>query len=262
MNEARERTWQRVALDWLPFLAILVAYAILHEIGDWLAPGAHVQPQLGADEWFFGGTAPTVTLQRELWHPGDPHWWDYVAWLVYLSHFVVTPAVAIVLWTRDYVGFLKYRVLVVTTAFAGFITYVAYPAIPPWLAGIRGDMPHVQRIVQEVWAHLGAPGIAAIFGEDSSVAFPVGALPSLHAAAPFMIMLFFWNRTPRQRVLLVGYTLAMAFTLVYTADHFVFDIVAGWTYATVVYCLAAWWWRTHPRPHPTPPPVLASEGRK
>jgi hypothetical protein len=31
-------------------------------------------------------------------------------------------------------------------------------------------------------------------------------------------------------VLLVAYALAMATTLVYTADHFVFDIVLGWTY--------------------------------
>ena len=27
----------------------------------------------------------------------------------------------------------------------------------------------------------------------------------------------------------------MAFTLVYTADHFVFDILLGWTYATIVF---------------------------
>jgi hypothetical protein len=32
----------------------------------------------------------------------------------------------------------------------------------------------------------------------------------------------------------VGYALAMAFTLVYSADHFVFDVVFGWTYVIVV----------------------------
>ena len=37
--------------------------------------------------------------------------------------------------------------------------------------------------------------------------------------------------------LLVAYTLAMAFTLVYTADHFVFDILLGWAYAAIVYAL-------------------------
>jgi hypothetical protein len=240
---ASDRGWVRVALDWLPFAAILVAYAVLHELSDRLAPGAHVQPQLGVDEWLFGGTAPTIRLQRELWHHDDPHWWDYAAWIVYLSHFVVTPAIALGLWLRDYVGFRKYRVLVVTAAFAGFFTYVVYPAIPPWLASSRGDMAHTERVVRAIWDHLGAPGIAALFGEGSDLAFPVGALPSLHAAAPFMVMLFFWNRARRWRPVLVGYTLAMAITLVYTGDHFVFDVLLGWTYATAVYVVASLFWR-------------------
>ena len=34
--------------------------------------------------------------------------------------------------------------------------------------------------------------------------------------------------------MLVAYALAMALTLVYSADHFVFDILLGWTYVIVV----------------------------
>jgi hypothetical protein len=37
----------------------------------------------------------------------------------------------------------------------------------------------------------------------------------------------------------------MAFTLVYTADHFVFDILMGWMYAIVVYAGFSWYWRRH-----------------
>jgi hypothetical protein len=239
----RGRTWQRTVLDWLPFIAILVAYGVLHELATSLEPGAHVQPQLGFDRWLFGGTAPTVRLQREFWHPGDLHWYDYVAWLVYLSHFVVTVVVAVWLWCRDLDGFRRFRTLIVTAAFAGFLTYVAYPAIPPWLASDRHDMVHTVRIVRAMWDHLGVPGVAAAFGANSDYAFPVGALPSLHAAAPFMVLLFFWSRSPRWRPVLVGYAAAMALTLVYTADHFVFDVLLGWAYATVVFVVATWWWR-------------------
>ena len=32
----------------------------------------------------------------------------------------------------------------------------------------------------------------------------------------------------------MAYALAMALTLVYTADHFVFDVLLGWTYVIVV----------------------------
>jgi hypothetical protein len=229
------RDFVRGLRDWLPIAAILVAYLVLHELGETLEKVAHVDPQLGFDEWVFGGTAPTVRLQRALWDPGDPHWYDYGAWLVYLSHFVVTITVAIVLWVRAYPLFRRFRVLFLTVTFAGFLTYVIYPAIPPWLASQRGDMPHTVRIVRAMWLELGLTSVAKVFGENSRYAFPVGALPSLHAAWPFLLLVFFWPlASARWRAVLVAYALAMAVTLVYSADHFVFDILLGWTYVIVV----------------------------
>ena len=242
MNVA-ERGWVRGVRDWFPVALILVAYLLLHSLASTLTPGAHVQPQLGFDEWLGGGTAPTVRLQRALWDPGDPHWYDYLAWLVYLSHFVVTVTVAIVLWVKAYPVFRRFRALFLTVTFAGFVTYVVYPAIPPWLASRRGDMPQTVRIVRAMWLHLGLSDVAAVFGEKSKYAFPVGALPSLHAAWPLLLLVFFWPVAGRWRVLLVAYALAMAFTLVYTADHFVFDVLLGWTYVVVVVAGYSWFWR-------------------
>jgi hypothetical protein len=238
------RTLRRFALDWWPILLILVAYAVLHELADTMVPRAHVDPQLAFDEWLFG-TAPTVQLQRELWNAAHVHWYDYLTWLVYLSHFFVTLTVAVVLWFVARSEFLRFRALILTVTFLGFATYLLYPAFPPWLASTRGDMPETVRVVREVWLHLDLKDVAAVFGEKSNYAFPVGALPSLHAAWPFMVMLFFWSRAGWWRILLAGYALAMAFTLVYTADHFVFDILLGWLYASFVYAGFSWWWGRH-----------------
>ena len=231
------RSWAGFVRDWVPLALILVSYLILHELAETLSPGAHVLPQLSFDEHLMGGNVPTVQLQRALWGGTSVHWYDYLTWLVYLSHFVVTFTVAVVLWVRAYPLFLRLRALVTMVTFAGFATYILYPAIPPWLASTRGDMPHTVRVVREVWRHLGMSDVAAVFGEKSKYAFPVGALPSLHAAWPFLLMLLFWSRAGRWRILLVGYALAMSFTLVYTADHFVFDILLGWTYSTVAFVL-------------------------
>ena len=233
-SEAVRRDWVRAVRDWLPLVAILVAYLVLHELATTLEPVAHVQPQLGFDEWLFGGTAPTVRMQDALWDPTDPQWYDYVAWIVYLSHFVVTVTVAIVLWVRAYPLFRRFRALFLTVTLAGFATYVLHPAIPPWLASERGDMPHTVRIVRAMWEEVGLSGVAKVFGENSKYAFPVGALPSLHAAWPFLLLVFFWPIAGRWRALLAGYALAMAVTLVYGADHFAFDILLGWTYVIVV----------------------------
>ena len=235
------RDFIRGVRDWLPIVGILVAYLVLHELGDSLEKVAHVDPQLAFDKFVFGGTPPTVRLQRALWDPGDPHWYDYAAWLVYLSHFIVTPTVAIVLWVKAYPRFRQFRVLFLTVTFAGFLTYVIYPAIPPWLASQRGDMPHTVRIVRAMWLELGLSDVAAVFGEKSRYAFPVGALPSLHAAWPFLLLVFLWPiAAPKWRAVLVAYALAMALTLVYSADHFVFDVLLGWTYVIVVVLAVRW----------------------
>ena len=62
-----------------------------------------------------------------------------------------------------------------------------------------------------------------------------------------VVMLFFWRDAGRWRILLVAYALAMAFTLVYTADHFVLDILMGWAYAIIVYAAFSWYWRRRER---------------
>jgi membrane-associated phospholipid phosphatase len=50
-----------------------------------------------------------------------------------------------------------------------------------------------------------------------------------------LLVLFFWKSAGRWRWLLPLYPLAMAFTLVYTAEHFVIDVLLGWLYAVVVF---------------------------
>ncbi len=65
-------------------------------------------------------------------------------------------------------------------------------------------------------------------------------MPSLHAAYPLLLMLFFWPLAGRWRWLLPLYPLAMAFSLVYAGEHYVFDIFLGWLYAAVVYFVGMW----------------------
>jgi len=235
MAKRRGASAPRTARDWLPYAAIPAAYAVLGRLGARATPRAHVQPQLGFDELVFG-TVPSVAVQQLAWDPDDPRWWDLAAFVVYLSHFVVTLAIALALWFRDVDRFRRWRRLVLLTTFAGFATYLTYPAVPPWLASIRGDMPRADRVVKAIWEHFGARRIGAVFGQDSGVAFEVGALPSLHAAAPFLATLFLWDRRGLRGPLVV-YTVAMAATLVYTGDHFVFDILLGWAYAAAVHAL-------------------------
>lgn len=225
----------RIVMDWLPVLVIAVGYDLVRSRAESLVPRAVTAPQRDFDEILFGGTAPTVHLQEWLVDRGTPHWWDYGAWVMYLSHFVFTPAIAVWLYLRHRDWFHRFAILILTVSLCGFVTYFLVPAVPPWLASRNGDFPSTVRVVHAVWEHLGIERAADVFNGDAKLANPVAALPSLHAAWPFMALLLLWRRIGSWRWLLLAYNLAMVSVLVYGAEHYVSDILLGWLYAVVVY---------------------------
>jgi membrane-associated phospholipid phosphatase len=230
----------RVVWDWLPLLVIAAGYDLVRSRAPDLVPRAVTDPQLRFDEIVFGGTAPTVLLQDELVDGGTPYWWDYPAWAMYLSHFVFTLAIALWLYLRHREWFHRFAILILTVSLCGFVTYFLVPAVPPWLASRNGDLEHTTRIVHSVWQQLGIEGAAKVFAGDAKLANPVAALPSLHAAWPFMVLLFLWNKVGRWRWAILAYNAVMLLVLVYGAEHYVSDILVGWLYAAVVYVVVTW----------------------
>src|SRR4051794_7461344 len=96
---ARWRSWGVMLLEWLPLLALLVAYDYLRGAVSVATWQAHVDPQIAFDKFIGFGQVPTVWLQEHLWHGvGHLHVWDYGIWCVYMSHFFTIWIVAAVLW--------------------------------------------------------------------------------------------------------------------------------------------------------------------
>jgi PAP2 superfamily len=240
------RGWGGMLLEWLPFFGLLVAYDYLRGAVSVTAGQAHVVPQIDLDKALFGGQLPTVWLQEHLWHAADPRWYDYAVWGVYMTHFFAVWVTAAFLWRRARPRFRRYAATAVLLSLAAFATYWAYPAQPPWLTGEGVLMPSVDRIVPIVWGQLGVPTAQSIY-ENGDFVNPVAAMPSLHAAFPLMLLLFFWSSGRWARLGLGAYTLAMGFTLVYGGEHFVADIVAGWAMALGVHALVGVGVRRAPR---------------
>jgi hypothetical protein len=230
------RSWGRLLLEWLPFFGLLAAYDYLRGAVSVTADHAHVTPQIDVDKALFAGHLPTVWLQQHLWDASHLHWYDYAVWAVYMTHFFVVWVTAAILWRLARARFRRYAVTTVLLSLAAFATYWAFPAQPPWLAGEGVLMPSVDRIVLAVWDQLGVSTAQSIY-ENGDFVNPVAAMPSLHAAFPLMLLLFFWSAGRWMRLALGLYTLAMAFTLVYGGEHFVADILAGWAMALGVHAL-------------------------
>jgi PAP2 superfamily len=227
------RSWGAMLLEWLPFFGLLVAYDFLRGAVSVAPERAHLAPQLAFDRALGGGEVPTVWLQRHLWDAAHPHAYDYGVWAVYMTHFFVVWIVAAVLWRVARPRFRRYAVLTVVLTVGAFLTYWLYPAQPPWLTP---ELAPVDRIVPELWSRIGVGTVQSAY-EDGRLVNVVAAMPSLHAAYPLMLMLFFWGAGARVRIVLGLYTLAMAFALVYGGEHFVADIVAGWAMAGAAYAL-------------------------
>ncbi|HVE73884.1 MAG TPA: phosphatase PAP2 family protein [Mycobacteriales bacterium] len=225
--------WRRaVVRDWLPIVGILFAYDALRGLADGNAARAHVLPMLRADEWLFGGTVPTVTLQRAMWD-GDPSWWDFAITPIYLSHFVVPMGLLAVLWARSYPAFRRVALIFILLTVATLATYALFPAAPPWWAYQEaGVLPPVDRVVSETLQSAGIEQVRSAVIRGKDWANPVAAIPSLHSAVPFMVLLLGWSRARLLgRSLLVAYVLAMTFTLTYAGEHYVVDAFVGWLYA-------------------------------
>jgi membrane-associated phospholipid phosphatase len=65
----------------------------------------------------------------------------------------------------------------------------------------------------------------------------VAAFPSLHVAFPFLTFLALRRAFGRIGWLAFGYTMLVAFSVLYTGDHWLVDVVAGIAYAYVAFYL-------------------------
>jgi hypothetical protein len=259
-----------VIRDWLPFALVLVAYDLSRGAADLIGRPTLWHWQIDADRWLFFGTVPTVWLQERLKLPAPP-WWEIVISSVYMSFFILPYVVAAVLWLRNRNEWKSFVRLFVGLSFAALVIYALLPAAPPWAAarctagdvdggpagpgcmfrpargvpdgGLLGAMQSTQdgangwieRIVGRGWGKLNLHSATALLDQGQASVNLVAAIPSLHAGLTLAIAVFLWNRVQRRwRPLLVAYVLVMAFTLVYTAEHYVIDILLGWALAAVV----------------------------
>jgi hypothetical protein len=180
---------------------------------------------------------PTAWLQQH-WHAP---WWLALASLVYVSHFVATPLLLGVLWVRNRRLWARCARLVLALSAAGLVTYVLYPAAPPWLAAKQHVIEPVSRLSASGWEVLGLPRAGGLLAHGQGQVNTVAAVPSLHTAFAVLICLVLFPLARRvwQRVTLVSYAVLMPVVLVWSGEHYVVDTLLGALYAVGVVALVA-----------------------
>jgi hypothetical protein len=249
--------------DWMPFVLLLLGYEYLRGLAPALAGEVNITPMIEADRFLFGGALPTVELQRLFYDPSQLHVYDYAAFFLYTMHFVLPLAFAFFLWLSDRVLFRRFAYSLVALSYIAFVTYVIFPAMPPWMAAEQGYIPHVYKIFDQSLAAVSqSQSIPIIYSFLNPN--PVAAVPSLHAAWPTLVLLFILGRYGTKALPLLVYPVAIWLTIVYTGHHYVIDALIGIAYAGGVYwavgVVVAWRARAL-TPEPAPA-TTSSRGRE
>jgi hypothetical protein len=184
------------------------------------------------------GRVPTVALQAWAGIHHARGWADPLAFVVYVSYFLLPPGMAFALWITRSPRLARYVYTTLIVFALAVVCHAILPTAPPWLAAEWGRLPGGARLTVEIW-RANARADAVRYAQ-SSAGNAVAAMPSLHFGLPWLLLLLVWNRR-RLRWLAIAYVGAMGLTLAYLGEHYVVDELAG----AMLVSLA--WWITRPK---------------
>ncbi len=228
-------------LDWIPFLFILLAYDFLRGFADNVTGRVHIHELINADLALFG-YLPTVELQKALHIPGQIQWFEVIGTTLYFLHFALPLGLGFILWLVNRSRFREFTLSLLLLSYAGWITYIIYPAMPPWMASNQGYIPPITKIMDQAFmifpTHFQVPTIYHQFNPN-----PVAAMPSMHAAYPLLVLLFLIKNFGKKGFLFLPYVLGMWFSIVYLGEHYVIDVIVGAIYSIVFFILTHYLWK-------------------
>lgn len=217
-----------------PFLGLLIIYDSFRSIADDLNNHVNYWPMIYFDTALGGGTLPTQILQSAWWH-GSVSWYDFYFYFLYTIHFLVPVVIALILWKYRPKLYWPFVWSFVGISFLAFITFVLFPAAPPWLAHQLGYFGgDFTRISSEIWRAMGIENFSEVYSKLSPN--EVAAVPSLHSAYPLLASLFVIAAFGIKRVWwILIYPISMWIGVVYLGEHYVFDIIIAILYVALVY---------------------------
>lgn len=241
--------WKAFLRDWIPVVLLIFGYEFMHGYAYQLIlehhRKVHVTPMITADKWLFFGTLPTLWLQKKLYVPGTVHWYDVLAMVMYIMHFVFPLIFAFIVWIGNKRRFWEFSITFLLMSYIGFTLYLLYPAAPPWLASQWGVIHGVQLPFNQVYQSL-VPhqydNLNMVQIWNNAGGNPVAAMPSLHAAYPWITMLFAVKFFGKRGLFLIPYNMALWFAVIYLGEHYVIDIIGGITLATSTFVVMQFVW--------------------
>lgn len=231
-----------------PLVSLLLLYELFRGIADDLSGAVHVTEMIEFDRWLFMGSLPTVVLQEWWWH-GEVRWYDFYYYALYMAHFLMPILLAVIIWKRAKQYYWQFMWALVALSFAAFVTYILYPAAPPWMAFRDGYIPEdLVRVSSDVWWAMGVDNFSEVYAQLP--ANEVAAVPSLHSAYPLLFSMFVAGIFGVKKYWWVYvYPVSMWVGVVYLGEHYVVDVILGALYAALAYHASVWGYRWYYKPN-------------
>lgn len=231
----------------VPYATIWFVFTFLRSLADETKWARIVNTRVAQFErWLFNGELPSIRLQADFYTPGSLHWYDYYFTFIHWSYFVIPHAVAVFLWWKHFPLYRRYLLSLGLLLTLGLGLYFLLPSNPPWMAPESVNSPGaptVLRIMEPIGKRLGGGLYQAgysVAGESN----PIAAMPSIHFAVTFLLVMASYSFKKRWQVIAWGYAVSMGLALIYLGEHYVVDIIAGGTITATSWYLAGVWIRS------------------
>ena len=183
---------------------------------------------------FLFSEVPSVLLQKWLLNPNDLSWLEKVSTVIHGSHFIAFLLVGFLIWLNRPNTFRLYKTSFYLLMILGLFFYLVVPTTPPWLASNQFNRIPPLNHFNVVLFNMVIPDICNGFDIN-----PVAAMPSLHSAFPILCSVLLWSIFRWKAFPFYLYSLTVLFTIIYTGDHYVTDVLAGLILALACYFTAS-----------------------
>lgn len=220
-------------IRFVPFLGMLMVYDGLRGALYQITGRVNWWPMINFDRWLGGGELIGSRLQDLMWK-GYLEWYSFIFYFLYSIHFVTPIIFGFIFWKYRPKLYWPFVWTILGASFMAFITFIAFPAAPPWMAARDGLLTEpLHWISSDIWGALGMQSSVQLVYEHIS-ADPVAAVPSLHSIYPiieavFIVMAFGWKKAGWMLL----YPLTIFFVVVYLGEHYVFDVIVSIIYSVI-----------------------------
>ena len=226
--------------DWTALAAYLVAIAFFTQLRDAAdETGIAVMSAyvLDWERWMFAGEVPAAWLQARMPGFGEG---GAISWLAAFTHwtwFFFPHAVVLAAYFLARRQTRRVAIIMAGTFYAGAALYLLVPTAPPWMAAEQGLLAGVARELDSIGPIILGESFYAWAFEAMAEPNPTAAMPSLHFAASFVVvMIGLVLRSRALTAIALLYSAALAFSLMYLGEHYAADILAGAAVAAGVFC--------------------------